>query len=371
MSNTSVPHEAVVVKDPDFAGRWADHKRMAAQIALRMMAAGYRARGERMSVCSDIVTYRYCPACDTWHVERANLCRDRLCPICNWRLSLQRYATMQDVVRPLIASGLSWALVTLTVQNCAPGALSRTVDAMMRCWHRALSRRDMRAAFGWARGLELTYNAEDGTLHPHMHILVAWPPATDRGEGLKRAWVDLVAAEGLVVSIKAQHSSALDGPSADDLTKDVLETYKYSVKGSDVLRMPVSTLRDVARQWGGRRLMALGGILKTAAAERALSDVEDKQLSVCRSCGSATLDRYLLRWAMGEQVYKIVQLHTQFPDVYPACPDAYASDDVRPDAPASGPARPADIPILLQTINGRILVYPGGTYQVLDPPARQ
>ena len=367
MSTISVPHTAVIVKDASVADRWADHKRMAAAVALQLVAAGFHSRGERMSVCSDVVTYRYCPACDTWHVDRANLCRDRLCPICNWRLSLQRYAMMQDVVRPMIASGLTWCLVTLTVQNCAPAALSRTIDAIMRCWHRALSRRDMRASVGWARGLELTYNAEEGTLHPHMHVLCAWPPATDRGESLKRAWVDLVAAEGLVVSIKAQHSAALDGPSSADLTKDILETYKYSIKGSDVLHMPVGVLREVARQWGGRRLMALGGVLKTAAAERALEEVaEAAPVSVCRSCGSAELDRYLLRWSMGEQVYKLVQLHTQYPDLYPLG-DAYASPDMLPDAYASGSQRPPDVPVMLNTVNGRILVYPGGQYQVIDP----
>lgn len=369
MSNTSVPHAAAVVKTPDLTANWTGHKRQAQVIALQLAAAGLIKRSERMAVCSDIITYRYCRACDSWHVDRANLCRDRLCPTCNWRLSLQRYATMQRIVAPLVPRGLTWALVTLTVRNCPPPALAATVDALMACWHRALSRKDMRAAVGWARGLELTYNADAGTLHPHMHILVVWPPETDRSKSLINAWLELTRAAGLTASVQAQHAAVLGAPGTEDVTRDILETYKYSIKGSDVLRMPVGVLKEVARHWGGRRLMALGGCLKTsAAAERAVDDIQDTPVTACRSCGSPVLDRYIARWSMGEQAYKVLELHTKYPEVYGSItPDAAGTED---PAPAAGEReqRPPDMPVLLNTVNGKILMYPGGAYQLIDPP---
>ena len=373
MGENSVPHAAAAVKSPDITEKWAWHKRQSQVIALQLAAAGYGKRADRMAVCSDVVTYRYCRACDSWHVERANLCRDRLCSTCNWRLSLQRYALMQRVVHPLVPKGLTWCLVTLTVQNCLPAELAATINKMMACWHRALQRTDMRAAVGWARGLELTYNAEEHTLHPHMHILVAWPPSVERSKGLIKSWMELTTRAGLVVDIKAQHSAVIgdaSGATAGDLTKEILETYKYSIKGSDILEMPVGTLRQVAQQWGGRRLMALGGLLKTSAAdERALDDVQDQPISACRSCGSVELDRYLARWSMGEQVYKIMELRRIAPDLYPPSSDISASAAASLFGAAdAAPREREDLPVLLNTINGRILMYPGGAYQLIDPP---
>ncbi len=375
MGKNSVPHAAALVKAPDMTAKWQQHKRQAQVIALQLAAAGLIKRGERMAVCSDIITYRYCRACDSWHVDRANLCRDRLCPTCNWRLSLQRYATMQRIVAPLVPRGLTWALITLTVRNCPPPALAATVDALMSCWHRALARKDMRAALGWARGLELTYNADAGTLHPHMHILVAWPPDQDRSKSLISAWMELTAAAGLTASVQAQHAAVLGAPGTEDVTRDILETYKYSIKGSDVLRMPVGVLKEVARHWGGRRLMALGGCLKTAAAEREVEDIQYTPVTVCRSCGSPVLDRYIARWSMGEQAYKIMELHQVYPNVYgsivPDASGAGTDDQKHMQACASAgerEQRPPDMPVLLNTVNGRILMYPGGSYQLIDPP---
>lgn len=360
MSITSIPHSHANVKTDDQADvtrRWRQHKHNAQIIALRLMDAGYQARGERMSVCSDIIKYRYCQACDTWHVERANLCRDRLCPTCQWRLALRRYAVMQQAVRPMVQDGLSWALITLTVRNCWAADLGTTIDTIMQCWHRVLQRKDMRKCVGWARSLELTYNADSGQVHPHMHVLAAWADGVDHGPSLRRAWLDTTCKAGLITDASAQHSAELRPDGADgNITHAILETYKYSIKGSDLLDMPTSTLREVAQHWGGRRLMALGGLLRTAAGAAAddLDTPDDTPLSVCRTCGNATLDQYIARWSMGDNTYRMIRLH----DTRPAgLPDLQVQQQ---QPQGAGADRPPDMPVLIHTINGDMIMYPGG-----------
>lgn len=332
----------------ELAAAWRQHKLMSQEIASRLISIGYYSRGDRMSVCSDTIHYTYCANCGAWHVDRAMLCRDRLCPTCQWRLALKRYATMQDVVRPLVPMGLSWALVTLTVRNCNPDELGITVDAIMQAWHRLLQRKDMRASLGWARGLEITYNRDSGQVHPHMHLLVCWPADQDRGESLRAAWLACARRAGLVVDSQAQHSAVVEASEDGDLTKSILETYKYSVKGSDLLDMPASTLREVARHWGGRRLMALSGLLRPHNDPDLDVPDADDAIRVCRSCGSPVLDDYLARWSMGEHTYRLVRLADSLPPL-----------SERPAADQSA-VRPPDMPVLLHTINGDVIMYPGG-----------
>ena len=54
----------------------------------------YPARAYRMADCSKRIDYTYCPECGSMHIARTYLCRDRLCPLCQWRLSLQRIGDM-------------------------------------------------------------------------------------------------------------------------------------------------------------------------------------------------------------------------------------------------------------------------------------
>ena len=338
----------IIITDPDYTVKWREHKLMTQAVALKLIAAGLQRRGERMSVCSDVVRYKYCRDCGCWHVDGALLCRDRLCPTCNWRLSLRRYAIMQRAVAPLLRDGMAWGLITLTVRNVWPDELGRTIDRLMDCWHRVCQRRDMRATLGWARGIELTYNRETGQVHPHLHILACWAPGQDRGPGLANAWLEVVGRAGLVAVAEAQHAAVLRPEPSDDgrpdMTKAILETYKYAIKGSDLLDMPARTLRVVAQHWGGRRLMALGGVMRSAVADLDADDPAIEPVQACRSCGSAALDTYIARWSMGESAYKIIQL---------------AQEAAKDQAEAVGPPDP-DAPVRLHTVNGDMILYPSG-----------
>ena len=100
---------------PVFA-RWQYHKQLSQQMAARLAILGLTARAERMYMCGSDLVFDKCADCGHVHVRQAQLCRDRLCPTCNWRLSLKRYARMSDILAVLMARypGATYTLVTLT-----------------------------------------------------------------------------------------------------------------------------------------------------------------------------------------------------------------------------------------------------------------
>ena len=63
-------------------------------ISQKLIAIGERNRGIRMKACNtDLQLYR-CKCCGKTKILNAHLCRDRLCPTCQYLLSVKRYNQM-------------------------------------------------------------------------------------------------------------------------------------------------------------------------------------------------------------------------------------------------------------------------------------
>lgn len=288
--------------------RWAEHKRQALEVGNRLIAAGLTKRGFRIKMCGNQLTFRECQDCGNLVIERAQLCRDRLCPICNWRLALKRYSSMSqimDVVRRTVRPDATIALMTYTVRNCVPEKLQETLSAMQRAWNRMLAQRYIRpVVIGWARSIEVTYNQRTKELHPHYHVIMI---CTNEAalDDLQADWLKQCRKEGLVVDIRAQNYEQISGTrtEGDSLAKSILETYKYMVKSSDVMAMPLGVLRSFAEAVAGRRLISFGGVIKTIARELEadkLDSAEDaeREITVCTRCGSVELDQIIAQWSM-------------------------------------------------------------------------
>ena len=309
--------------EPKTNQKWVEKKQKNAIIAHKMRKIGYKKRSERMSQCGDILDYRYCAECGTWYIKKANLCRDRFCPICSWRLSLQRYNEMREVMSTIIGTPneiTNWSLITLTCKNCEEDQISETLSQMAKAWNLTKQQRDIKPHIvGWARSVEITYNEDLKTFHPHYHCLIAWRNGNS-GNLLINKWLSACNKYGLVASIKAQDASPVryfknknnevvqvDKDLPKEFTKAILETFKYSIKSSDLETMPLKAFKSLVDQFGGKRLIAYGGIIKDVArAKKALNDevIDDIQIDVCKNCGSIELEQLIYKWSFGTKAYE-------------------------------------------------------------------
>ena len=273
-----------------------------------------------MRECGTFLQYKVCLDCGKSFISSANLCRDRLCPTCAWRLSLKRFAEMCQVINSISENDLACAgFLTLTVKNCKPENLKFTIKKMNEDWNRMLAGRKIKPLLlGWAKSLEITYNKENNTFHPHFHIIVLFDNFLGEGETNKffrKAWKKACRlpyepiTDFRMIDSK-QESLAVDN---DKIFSAILETFKYSVKDSEMEDMPLQTFRDFVLAIQNIRFVSFGGIIKKTRQELGLKDTENDEendLELSREkcvCGSELI-KIVCEWSFTEKQYKLLSL---------------------------------------------------------------
>lgn len=106
-------------------------------------------------------------------VTSANFCRERLCPMCQRRKSLKTSADVRRLVEYLGSRG--WVHMVLTVKNCSASDLNGTITKLFRDSSFLLTKTpEFKRAFkGALRCLEVTFNSDTDTYHPHLHVLLS------------------------------------------------------------------------------------------------------------------------------------------------------------------------------------------------------
>ena len=116
-------------------------------------------------------------------LKSANFCRIRTCPMCNWRKSLKLFGQTSEIVNIIINqdSSTRFLFVTFTVKNCDADKLSQTIDMMNMGFKRLtdkskgvkITEKFKNNMLGYMRAIEVTYNQQEDTYHPHIHCIFA------------------------------------------------------------------------------------------------------------------------------------------------------------------------------------------------------
>lgn len=310
-------------------------KKAALAISNRLRDLGHSGRGIRMQECATYVKIEVSRTKSK--VIAANFCRDRVCPMCQWRRSLKTFAAMSQISE-LVEQWHPYSpyvLLTLTVRNCEPNRLSDTITEMLQGWDRLTKRRTWKAmCLGYARSLEITYNSEENTFHPHIHALVhlyqdyyvkSYLPTISFGEmwqesmGLNYLPICDIRAVGLYGDKDGSNFTYETGPLHDD-TKSVeerietlggvlAEISKYMTKSENLMHMPDMSLHHYIAAIKGRRLFSLSGSLKEAARQLKINidTVDDDDEIELSEVATEALGTICLTWSYGQAAYKILE----------------------------------------------------------------
>ena len=143
-------------------------------------------RADRMHRCSDYLVFGDVVNPETGEVVRklqaAEFCRDRLCPMCQWRKSLVTFAQVSEIMDWVDAHHAGEFIpifLTLTMKNVPSAELGSAITTILQSWSRMMNkagnRKPWRVAAGWFRALEVTYNKDANTWHPHIHAVLLVP----------------------------------------------------------------------------------------------------------------------------------------------------------------------------------------------------
>ena len=244
---------------------------------------------------------------DAYKLHKANFCRSRYCPYCNWRRSLKIYGQMSEVMDWLSAQSETknyrYIFLTLTVRNCTADQLSSTVTRMAKAWAAIVCGGIVPAkakshAYSWLpahvirgtfRALEVTVNQEAGTYHPHYHVVIAVPYnyfwrsnpwylsqadwCTIWQCAMALDYTPLVSVEGVKRDLETGYRDA------------VAEVSKYPIKDSDWMGLDIpydkskEYLYALANGLYNRRLLSWSGCFHDARRALGLQDPEDGDLA--------------------------------------------------------------------------------------------
>ena len=290
--------------------KWSEKKTLNTKIAEKMINVNQSARGRRVMLCSRVLGVEKCENCGKEHVSSAKLCRDRVCPICQWRLARKRAFEMLQCLDDMNENGeYKYQFLTLTQKNVKVSFLRDEIKKMNEAWKRVISSNKKNKPAGCARVMEITYNEKEETFHPHQHIIIAWEKGQAPYKRLE--WQERwKSALGIGYTPICRLQAIKPQKEHVKYTKAVLETFKYSLKANDLLKMPNEIFDSFLDAISRTRVCSYTGIFKKTRQKLKLNeDTEieenDSEETQCDNCG-AKLSEMVFRWSFANKEYKQV-----------------------------------------------------------------
>ncbi|MGB9618566.1 MAG: protein rep [Desulfomonilaceae bacterium] len=257
-----------------------EHKAWADRMADALAAGGLKREAARVRDCAEALFFQL--VADEhgelhFRLRSAPYCHYRHCPICQWRRSLRSNSVVMSALPRILEKHPTarFAMLTLTVRNCAVYDLRRTILAMNRGRKRLIERKGW-PALGWICAVEVT-RAKDDSAHPHFHLLLMLP-ASYFGKGYvptkewSRRWREAMrldydpVVDIRVVKPKAGVKEAAEGTEGQGrllaVRAAVAEVVKYAVKAKDLLSGGPEWLREYVDQVRSLKFLTSGGALK-------------------------------------------------------------------------------------------------------------
>jgi plasmid rolling circle replication initiator protein Rep len=237
---------------------------------------------ERVISCGD--TLQFIQNQDgTLKLYQAYFCKNKLCPMCNWRRSMKYSYQTSRIVDEAIKqeSKGRFLFLTLTVKNVEGQALNSTISQLTKSFDRLFKRAKVqRNLLGYLRSVEVTHNENDKTYHPHIHVLMMVRPSYFQSKKdyiTQKEWSDMWSQ-----SLKVDYVPMIDIRTVKETGKGlrgaVLETAKYPTKP---IKLDVENKQVVDDLYNGlyrKRQLGYGGLFKTIKKQLALDDAENGDL---------------------------------------------------------------------------------------------
>lgn len=237
----------------------------------------------RVETCSQVLEFRRYED-KTMKLNKANFCRDRLCSLCAWRRSLKIFGQTSRIMDTIAAGEKKYRYIflTLTIKNVVAAELPDTLDSLFYGYKKLFQMKRLKAmSKGTFRALEVTYNKDTGTFHPHFHVIVAVNPSY-----FKDTKIYINQSEFRELWAAAMDTDYLPSVNVKAFKQEfagIAEASKYTVKDTDFIVPDDEPLTDKLvytfdTALKGRRLVAYTGIFRQIKKELNLDDAIDGDL---------------------------------------------------------------------------------------------
>lgn len=300
---------------------WNKHKKYSVRVAQHFSVAALgipslRKRAERMRNCGQKLLYRI----ENGHIvfAGATLCRDRLCPLCAWRLAIKRMGETINTINLLAKNEPDTKAihVVLTIENVPVkelrSALLKISQGFTRMKKLRLFKEYVR---GYMRSMEITYNPDTNTYHPHIHaicIVPSWYTKQISFGDWMDMWQDstrtpyrpIIWVRQAYLKYESYYGEdGLETSISEELpTKAaaaIVEATKYACSPEGITSVSeAGHIHELAKAIQGIRMISFGGNIKKYRKELGYTDRDkpDEQLPPTVINPDEGIDRYYLAY---------------------------------------------------------------------------
>lgn len=192
-----------------------------------------------------------------------NGCNNRFCPVCAWRKARKDALMLSLLMEHIkLAEDKEFLFLTLTSPNVAAADLKTEIDKFNLSFKNLMKRKEvLKVSKGYVRKLELTYNAQTDTYHPHFHVIIATNKSYFKDTKVyisQKTWLSLwqkVNKDFSITQVDIRKIKANNG-------KEILELAKYGAKDSDYLSS--QKVFDVFyKNLKGRQILVFSGLFNS------------------------------------------------------------------------------------------------------------
>lgn len=246
----------------------------------------YAKKSEKIHMCATYLMFLENMQTEEKKLFNANFCRQRLCPMCKWRLALKNCNQLTMVLNEVDKTEYGLIFVTFTIKNCIgeklENALKEMRKGLSKMYRYKIIKKCVKGAF---MGIEITHNLNPkskdyDTYHPHIHCVWVVPKEyATKGSDLYITQAELTNLWKR--ACKLNYTPVVDIRKAD--MRSILEVAKYTTKDSDIIvpndeEMTDKTLMILDSALKGKRLIEYSGMLKEIHKRLKLDDPEDGDL---------------------------------------------------------------------------------------------
>lgn len=305
---------AEIIRHDQTLERMTTRKAQARELAAILDMAGYHTAAAHVYCCGDSVIMRQYDD-GSQEVAGAMYCRERLCPVCQWRRSLKLYGQLSQCMDALDEQRVRAAkkpyrylLLTVTVENCPDDQLDAVLDKLQDGF-RALTRcpEYKASVLGAYRSTEIKRSDRwepEYRWHPHIHALLCVQPSyfASRKYVNQKEWRRLWQIHCKLpydprVNVKALPEIGTNernrAKGIAEATKYVCKTDWYALSDNDAVR-DITTLMSSLRS---RKLVGWYGNLRLMHRALHLDDEDGDLVNVApiRADVAYTLAHYIWR----------------------------------------------------------------------------
>ena len=258
-----------ILNEPDFMLR----KHQTNDILLKFLNVGFKTEAQKIKECGNFLEFALKQHQITNENKKklanANFCKNRFCPMCSWRRVRNITGQLKDAFSCITEKQkIATLFLTLTIKNPDVKDLKKAIAKMNKAFNEMTRTKPFKnAILGYFKAIEiLGDDTPNGQAHPHFHILlIVKENYFKKSDYLNKSqWTEMWKK-----ALKVDYTPVVDirrikskNENFSDIDSAIIETVKYSVKHSDLVKRSNEDFYYLYTQTKNMRFISAGGMLK-------------------------------------------------------------------------------------------------------------